>query len=343
MLYYLLRRINLLLVTLLILTLASYALVFLFPGDPITNLTGISDTHSAAYQRQSFAYNLTQGWWQGYITYMQDLLSGQWGLSMSTGKSVFADIGAHLPASIELAMYAMLVSVFVSLPLGIIAGLRHGRHTDSMVLGASLVGYSMPVFWLALIMILVFSLQLGLLPISGRISLLYDVPAETGFILLDILTSDLPNQDAAFNDALRHLILPTLSVSIVTSAMIIRLTRRSVVDVMRRDYIKAAYAKGLTQWQVLWRHGLKNALMPIMPQLAMQFTVLLTNAMIVEVIFSWPGIGEWLVQAIYMRDYPAIRGGMLVVSALVIMFTIAIDVFMRAFYPLSKRQIHAQV
>ena len=343
MLIYLGRRLNLLIITLLILCVTSFVLAFLFPGDPLVNLSGNPAPSADQSTQLTLMYALDKGYVTGFWHYLKLTLAGEWGLSLASQNPVFQDILQYLPASLELSLYAMLISLLLGIPMGIMAGLRHRKLADMGILSVSLVGYSVPVFWLALLLILIFALQLGMLPISGRLSLLYDIPHQSGFMLIDILLADVADKRAVFNDALRHLILPTLSLSIVTSALVIRLTRRSVINVMSSDYIKAAYAKGLSHAQVFWRHGMKNALLPIMPQLAMQFTVLLTNAMIVEVIFSWPGIGEWLLQAIYQRDFPAIRGGMLAVSALVVIFTIAVDIIIRMIYPLSKRQFHAQV
>ncbi|GAB3022326.1 ABC transporter permease [Bowmanella dokdonensis] len=343
MLIYLGRRLNLLVITLLILCIASYILAFLVPGDPLINLSGNPSPSADQSAQLRLMYALDQGYVAGFWQYLKLTLAGNWGLSLTSQNPVFQDILQFLPASLELSFYAMLISLLVGLPLGIMAGLKHRKFADMGILSVSLMGFSVPVFWLALLLILIFALQWGMLPISGRLSLLYEVPHQSGFMLIDILLADISDKSAVLNDAIRHLVLPTLSLSIVTSALVIRLTRRSVINVMSSDYIKAAYAKGLSHAQVFWRHGMKNALLPIMPQLAMQFTVLLTNAMIIEVIFSWPGIGEWLIQAIYQRDFPAIRGGMLAVSSLVVIFTIAVDIIIRLIYPLSKRQFHAQV
>ncbi|MBT1065672.1 ABC transporter permease [Bowmanella sp. Y26] len=343
MFVYLGRRLNLLFITLLILCIASYTLAFLFPGDPLTNLSGNPTASDDQTQQLRMMYALDNGYIAGFWQYLKLTLSGEWGLSLTSQNPIFSDICQFLPASLELSLYAMAVSLLIGIPLGIVAGLNHRRYTDMGILSVSLIGFSMPVFWLALLLILVFALQWGGLPMSGRVSLIYDIPHQTGFMLVDILRADIANKQQVLMDALHHLFLPTLALSIVTSSLVIRLTRRSVINVMGSDYIKAAYAKGLSRTQVFWHHGMKNALLPIMPQLAMQFTVLLTNAMIVEVIFSWPGIGEWMIQAIYQRDFPAIRGGMLAVSALVVIVTIGVDLLIRMIYPLSKKQLHAQV
>jgi cationic peptide transport system permease protein len=163
------------------------------------------------------------------------------------------------------------------------------------------------------------------------------VPHQTGFILLDIFYSNIENKSAAYLDAFKHLVLPTLSIAIVTTAIFIRFARRSVMDVMETGYIDAAKSRGFTTTQIFFKHGLRNALLPILPLMALQVSTLITNAMVVETIFSWPGIGSWLIQAIYQRDYPAIRMGMLVVSVFVVTLTITIEFLSRAIDPARDR------
>ncbi|UAA37791.1 ABC transporter permease [Paraneptunicella aestuarii] len=330
---YFLRRLSLLIVTLMVLSLASYWLAHIFPGDPVVNLSGRSNTTPEEYKQLVEYYYLNKSAFSQYLRYLELLWQGDWGTSFTSEQPLFDEVRLLLPASIELGSYALLISLLVGIPMGFIAGLNHGKFSDATLLGINLIGYSIPVFWLALLLILFFSLQLGWFPISGRISLLYEIPNNTGFIIYDILTADIPNKRAALVDALGHMLLPTISISIVTSTIIMKTTRRSVINVMSSDYIRAAYAKGLTNSQVFFKHGLRNALLPIMPQIAMQFTTLLTNAMIVETIFSWPGIGNWLIQAIYQQDYPAIRAGMLSVASLVVIFTVCIDVLHKLIDP----------
>jgi cationic peptide transport system permease protein len=337
------RQFNLLILTLFILSLFSFALAYLFPGDPLTNLTGITGSQELDYQRLNDAFHMQGNVLLQYFHYLGALFEGDWGISFSSGLPLLNEIKRTLTASIELSTYAFIFSFSLGIPLGFLAGLRHYKKTDNILLSVSVIGYSIPVFWLALLVILLFSLKLGWFPLSGRISLLFDVPLETGFILIDILLSDLPNKQEAFYDALRHLILPTLSIAIVTTAIVLRITRRSVVETMNSEFIQAAYARGLTSRQVLQHHGIANALIPILPILTMQFTTLLTNAMIVEIIFSWPGIGNWLIQAIYQRDYPAIRAGMLAVSGLVVIFNMSIDILIRLIDPTRGRLERATI
>lgn len=339
----LLRYINLVFVTLFVLSLLSFLLAYLFPGQALENLTGLRFNELTELQTSQLKYNVDDNIFIQYWHYMSELFAGNWGVSFSSGVPLFEDIGLYLPASIELSAYALFLSFFIGLPLGFLAGLRHHKLTDYSLLSVSLLGYSIPVFWLALIMILVFSLQFGWFPLSGRISLIIEIPSITGFILIDILLSDSVDKHAAFIDALRHLILPTLSIAVVTTTLILRITRRSVIKTLNSEFILAAYARGLTPRQVLMRHGVRNALIPILPLLAMQFPTLLTNAMIVESIFSWPGIGNWLIRAIYQQDYPAIRAGMLAVSVLVVIFTMSIDLIIRLIDPRRRRAERAAI
>jgi cationic peptide transport system permease protein len=331
------RYTNLVLVTLFILSLLSFLLAYLFPGQPLENLTGLRFNELSELQNSQIKYSVDDNMLVQYLHYMSELFVGNWGVSFNSGLPLYEDVGHYLPATVELSAYALFLSFFIGLPLGFLAALRHHKLTDYSLLSVSLLGYSIPVFWLALIMILVFSLQLGWFPLSGRISLIFEIPSITGFILIDILLSDFIDQKAVFIDALRHLILPTLSIAVVTTTMIFRITRRSVIETLNSEYILAAYARGLTPRQVLMRHGVRNALIPILPLLAMQFPTLLTNAMIVESIFSWPGIGNWLIQAIYQQDYPAIRAGMLAVSVLVVIFTMSIELIIRLTDPRRRR------
>ena len=338
MLNYAIRRINLLFFTLLVLSIVSFSLAYLFPGDALTNLSGIKSPSPEQLQLLVKSYKTDANYFWQYIAYLRLLLDGDWGVSFTSQQPLLNDISIRLPATVELTAYAFTLSILIGVPMGIFAGLKHHKTFDFSILSASLLGYSVPVFWLALILIQLLSLQLSWLPLSGRISLYFDVPLQSGFIILDILKADGLDKTAALQDAFLHLVLPTLSIAILTSSIIVRMVRRSVLDVLEKDYIKAAYGRGQTNMQVFWKHGLRNALLPVLPLILTQFTILLTNAMIIEVIFSWPGIGNWLIQAIYQRDYPAIRGGMLMVSSLVIMFTISLDFLIRLIDPVKGRR-----
>ena len=329
-----LRYLNLLVITLLVVVVFSFALAFMFPGDPVVNLTGLSSESNGSLPLN---IDLNSGMLSAFWQYFLNILSGDWGYSLTTGSSLFSEIALTLPATIELSLYALIIAIVVGLPVGFIAGLKPQRSVDYTVLGTSAVMYSFPVFWVAMIFILVFSLNLGWLPLSGRANLLLNVQHVTGFILIDIMLADNLDRGQAFVDALKHSVLPTLSVALITTATIIRAVRRSTLEVMRKPYIIAAQSRGLSSRQIFFKHGMRNALLPILPIMAMQVTTLITNVMIVESLFSWPGIGNWLLQAIYQQDYPAIRAGMLAVAAAVIVLTIIIEVMNRLIDPSREK------
>lgn len=324
------RYINLMVLTIFALLVLSFVLPFLFPGDLLTNISGINPQTAEQRKALEQAFMLNENIFAQFQLYIENLLNGNWGVSSSSQMSLYNEISFAFPATLELVFYALLVATFIGIPVGFLAGLRHHNPIDFGVVTFSIVGYSFPVFWLALVFITLFCLQLEWLPISGRIDLLFDVQHITGFVFIDIFLSELPDSKAAYNDALRHAILPTLSISIVTTAIFVRFTRRSIMDVMQKGYIIAAKSRGFTQWQIFRKHSFKNALVPILPILALQISTLITNAMIVETLFSWPGIGNWLIQAIYQQDYPAIRAGMLVVALFVLTLTITIEFITRA-------------
>ncbi|MBT0584876.1 ABC transporter permease subunit [Alteromonas oceanisediminis] len=330
----LLRYLNLLVLTLLVVIVFSFTLGYLFPGDVYTNLTGLE---SKAEALRYLKVDSDAGFFSLFIAYFSNTLVGQWGVSSITGEPLFSEVLLSLPATLELGFYALLLAVVVGLPCGFFAGLKPQRSLDMSILGASAVMYSFPVFWLAMVFILIFSLNLEWLPMSGRVDLLLNVPTVSGFIFVDILLADNIDKGHAFVDALKHLALPTLSVSIITMATLIRAVRRSTLDVMRKPYIIAAQSRGLSSAQIFLKHGMRNALLPILPIMAMQVTTLITNVMIVESLFSWPGMGHWLLQAIYQQDYPAIRTGLLAVAGAVIVLTIIIEVLSRLVDPSREK------
>jgi cationic peptide transport system permease protein len=326
-----------------VLAVMSFSLAYLFPGDTLENLTGLVPQNDIQRQALEKQFMLDRAYPVQFFHYLGNLLTGEWGYSFTSGLPLRQEVGIALPATIELATYAMLMALFVGIPLGYYAGIRCYSTTDHLINSASITTYSFPVFWFALLLILIFSLQLDAAPLSGRISLLYNIEPTTGFILLDILLSDIENKSLAFKDALSHLGLPTFAIGAITTASMVRITRRSVIDVKHRPYIAAAVSRGLSSWQIFFRHVLRNALLPILPLMAIQITTLITNAMIVETLFSWPGIGNWLIQAIYQRDYPALRIGMMAVSTLVITLTILVDLFNRVIDPSREKYERATV
>jgi len=306
----------------------------------MSGVTPATDAQRDALER---SLKLDQSIFHQFGQYLKNIYEGEWGVNKVTFLSINSEVREFLPATIELVFYALVLAIFVGIPIGVLSGIKHHGIFDFTTVSFSIAGYSFPVFWLAMIFITVFCLQLGWLPTSGRIDLLYDIPTKTGFIMIDIALSDVDYKSQAYQNAISHLILPTLSVSIVTMAIFIRFVRRSMMDVMTKEYIVAAKSRGFSTAQIVFKHGLKNSLIPILPILALQVSTLITNVMIVETIFSWPGIGKWLIEAIYQQNYPAIRIGMLVVSVLVLVMTISIEFLTRLLDPNRENVEHATV
>ena len=337
MLHYLLRRLFLLGFVFIALTIFTFSLGYLFPGDVLSNFSGLRNIVPADETLLRTQLGLDQSYWQQYILFNQRILAGDWALSFSSQQNVLDEIILVMPATLELASYALLISLLIGIPLGILAAVRKDKWLDQLISGFALIGYSIPVFWWALLLIMVFSLTLGWLPTSGRLGVLYEIQAVTGFMLLDIARADVPYRGAALLDAVRHLLLPALVLATYPTTVMIRFTRESMLDVLEQNYIKTARAKGLTRLQVLYTHGLRNALLPVTRQVGLQFSTLITLAMITEVIFSWPGIGRWLIDSIYQRNFPAIQGGVLVVSSLVIAVNMLTEILHTLFNPLARK------
>ena len=300
-------------------------------------MTGIQHFNAEQYAQFHQQYRLNESYFQQYMAFLERLLSGNWGVSFINSESIFEQVFKALPATIELAGYALIYSFIVAIPLGVIAANESKPWLDKIIISLSMIGFSMPIFWLALLMIMLFSLHLSWFPLSGRLSLIYDIPLDSGFILYDIFASDYAYKWEAVLDALRHLAMPTFILAAYPTNIMIRTTRQSMKDVMNQPYIKAAKAKGLTGWGLLKRHSLRNGILPVFQMMGRHFGTLITLAMVTEVIFSWPGIGYWLVDAIHQRDYPAIQGGLMVLSSLVFITTILFDLVYIMFDPLAKR------
>lgn len=340
---FILRRLFLVSFVLFALSILAFSLYYLFPGDPLANLSGIRNPLDEQIPELEQRYLLHADYFSQYLAYLQRILQGDWGYSFVSQAPVLDEIFQVFPATLELAIFALTVAILVGLPLGVAAAAYPKKWLKKLIMGGTLLGYSTPIFWLALLLIMLFSLQLGWLPMSGRLSLLFEVPSVTGFMLVDILLSDIPYQWQAFNDALRHLFLPTIVLAMYPTTVLIRFTFNSLQDVLEQPYVKTARAKGLSRWQVLYRHALRNALLPVIRQVGLQFSNLLTLAMVTEVIFSWPGIGRWLIDSIYQRDYPAIQGGLLAVSCFVILATVCAELIYALANPVSRNDAHGQI
>jgi dipeptide transport system permease protein len=236
---------------------------------------------------------------------------------------VWSEFFALFPATLELSLCAIVLAVAIGVPVGVIAAIRRGRLADQALMTGALVGYSMPIFWWALLLIIVFSGWLQWTPVSGRMGLTFFTPRVTGFMLIDSLLSGRPG---AFQSAVRHLILPSIVLATIPLAVIARQTRSAMLEVLGEDYVRTARAKGLPAWRVVGLHALRNALIPVVTTIGLQVGVLLTGAILTETIFSWPGIGKWLVDSIFRRDYQAVQGGLLLIAMMVMLVNLGVDV-----------------
>ncbi len=322
MLAFILQRLSLLLPTFFGVTLIAFSLVHLIPGDPIQMRVGERGIDPARYAQLMAELGLDKPLWQQYLLYIGQVLQGNLGASLVTREPVLHEFLTLFPATVELSMAAILFAILIGLPLGVVAAVKRGTGFDHTVMGLALVGYSMPIFWWALLLILLFSVKLGWLPVSGRIAVEYWVEPVTGFLLLDTL---LAHDFEAFRSALHHLLLPALVLGTIPLAVIARMTRSAMLEVIREDYIRVARAKGLPPWRVITVHALRNALIPVVTVIGLQVGVLLAGAILTETIFAWPGVGKWLIDAVQRRDYPAVRGGIVLIAGIVMLVNLLVD------------------
>jgi dipeptide transport system permease protein len=322
MLRFILTRVSLVIPTFLGITLLAFFLIRLVPGDPIETLAGERGIDPARHEQLRKEYGFDRPFLVQYGIYIARVLQGDLGKSVITQEAVLTEFLSLFPATIELALCAIIFALVLGLPAGIIAAVRRNSVFDHGVMGLSLAAYSMPIFWWGLILILVFSVQLGLTPVSGRIDVLYYIEPVTGFLLIDSLLSD---DEGAFRSAVEHLVLPAIVLGTVPLAVIARMTRSAMLEVLGEDYIRTAKAKGLSRFRIIGLHALRNALIPVVTVIGLQVGVLFTGAILTETIFSWPGVGKWLIEAIFRRDYPVLQGGALLLGTVVMIVNLLVD------------------
>ena len=322
MIGFVLRRALLVIPTFIAIAFLTFLAIRLVPGDPIEVRTGERSItpERLAYFRHELG--LDQPVWKQFLDYMGGIAHGNFGVSIVTHEPVIKEFLTLFPATLELALCAVLLALLVGIPAGIIAALNRGKTLDHALMGLALTGFSMPIFWWGLLLILFVSVQLGWTPVSGRIDLLYYFEPVTGFMLIDSLLS---GQPGAFGSAVSHLILPAIVLGTIPLATFARMTRSAMLEVLGEDYVRTARAKGLSPFRVVGLHALRNALIPVVTVIGLQTGVLLGGAVLTEFIFSWPGIGTWLIESIQRRDYPVLQGGILLVSSLVILTNIGVD------------------
>ncbi len=319
----LIQRLVTALPTLLGVSVLAFILIRWIPGDPVLVLLGERGADPVVYEQMRAQLGLDQHVVVQYFRFIGSAIQGDLGTSIVSKKPVVQEFFARFPATFELGFLGVFIATLIGIPLGIIAALKRKTFLDYSLMGTALVGYSMPIFWWGLILILFFSVGLGWTPVSGRISAMYDIDPVTGFLLIDSLLSD--EGWHAFSSALRHLILPSVAMATVPLAAIARMTRSSLLEVLKEDYIRTAKAKGLKHQKVIIKHALRNALVPIITIVGLMFGSILTGAILTETIFSWPGIGKWIVQSVMSRDYPVIQGGVLLIAIIIIIVNLTVD------------------
>jgi peptide/nickel transport system permease protein len=322
MLRYVVRRLLLLVPILLGLSILVFVWIRALPGSPAQALLGERATPQTIRQI-NHQYGLDKPIWTQYWSYLKETVQLHLGTSITTRVPVLTEIGQRFPATVELAVAAAFVAVLVGIPLGFFAAKRHMTMFDHISLGVSLLGISIPIFFLALILKYIFAVELGWLPTVGQISVLINIPHPTNFYLLDAL---LAGNLGAFWDVIKHLILPAVALGSIPLAIITRITRAAVLDVQNEDYIRTARAKGLPPRVVDMRHVLRNALLPVSTIVGLQVGLLLSGAILTETVFAYPGIGSWLRDAISNRNYPVIQGGILFVAIIVVFVNLLVDI-----------------
>jgi dipeptide transport system permease protein len=320
---FVLSRLAMLVPTFLGVTIIAFLMIRAIPGDPIELLSGERGMSSERHAELMAQFGFDRPWYEQYFSYLAGIVQGDLGNSIVTKQPVLEEFFTLFPATLELSIFAIIFAIAVGLPVGILAAVRRGSAFDHTTMTFALAGYSMPIFWWGILLIMVSSTYMGLTPVSGRTDLImfyYETP--TGFMVIDAYLS---GQDGAVLDALHHLILPTIVLGTIPMAVIARQTRSAMMNVLNEDYVRTARAKGLSPWRVVGLHALRNALITVVTVIGLQVGVLLAGAILTETIFAWPGIGKWMVDSISRRDYPSVQGGLLLIASLVMLVNLIVD------------------
>ncbi|WP_417251437.1 dipeptide ABC transporter permease DppB [Castellaniella sp.] len=335
---FILKRVGLAIPTFIGITLLTFAFIHMIPGDPVMIMAGergLSPEQHAAMMAQ---LGLDQPMWTQYWHYIVNVLQGDLGTSLTTRQPIWSEFVPRFQATLELSVIAMAIALAIGIPVGVLAAVKRGSWFDHISITAALTGYSMPVFWWGLMLIMLVSVQWDLMPVSGRVSAaLFLDPSQplTGFMLIDTLLFGEPGD---FWDALHHIMLPAFVLGTIPLAVIVRMTRSSMLEVLNEDYIRTARAKGLSRLRVVIVHALRNALLPVITVIGLQVGVLMVGAILTETIFSWPGVGRWLIYGLQQRDYPVVQGGVLIVATLIILVNMCVDIL----YGLADPRIRQQ-
>ncbi len=309
--------------------LVVFVISRLTPGDPAVVMLGEKATPEAVAQLR-LVLGLNDPLPVQFGRYLGRAVRGDLGRSIQSNERVVVDLATRFPATMELTFGAMLIASTVGVLTGVIAAARRNSWFDGVSMFVALFGFSMPIFWLGIMLILLFAWLLGWFPISGRLDLTVDLARVTNFYFLDAL---LTRNWAAFGNALRHLVLPAVTLSTVPLAIIARMTRSSLLEVLRQDYVRTARAKGLAERRVVFGHALRNAAIPVITVIGLNVGSLLGGAILTETIFAWPGIGRLVVDAIFARDYPVVQGAVLVIAVVFVVVNLIVDLSYAALDP----------
>jgi len=318
----LLKKLGVLVPTFFGVTLVAFVFIRLLPGDPVLLMAGERGMSEERHAEMMKTFGYDRPIYEQYFSYLGDLVQGDLGNSIITKRPVLEEFMTLFPATVELSICAIFIAILLGLPAGMIAATKRGSTFDHTVMTGALTGYSMPIFWWGLLLIILFSGILGWTPVSGRISLFFFFEPVTGFMLIDSLLS---GQEGAFISAMSHLVLPSIVLATIPLAVIARQTRSAMLEVLGEDYVRTARAKGLGPGRVIGLHTLRNAMIPVITVIGLQVGVLFAGAILTETIFSWPGIGKWMVDSIFRRDYPSVQGGLLMIAAVVMIVNLIVD------------------
>ena len=317
-----LGRVMVLVPTFIGVSIIAFSFIRRLPGDPVMLMSGERVMSPERHAQIMHELGMDRPMVMQYLSYIGGILRGDFGTSIVTKQPILHQFFTLFPATLELSLCAIIFAIVLGIPAGVFAAIKRGSFFDQSVMGAALVGYSMPIFWWGLLLIILFSGILRWTPVSGRIDLLYFFPPVTGFMLIDSLLS---GQKGAFTSAASHLILPTIVLGTIPLAVIARQTRSAMLEVLSEDYVRTARAKGLSPFRVVGIHALRNAMIPVITTIGLQVGVMLAGAILTESIFSWPGIGKWMVDSVFKRDYPVIQGGLLLIAGIIMLVNLLVD------------------
>lgn len=330
-----LRRLPLLVALLAAISASVFALTQYLPGDPAFVAAGGGDATPEMIAHARARLGLDRPLWVRYLYYMRNVACGDFGNSIVNRRPVIDDLRKYWPASMELALAAIAISALVGIPLGVVSASWSGRWPDRLITPVSVFLGSMPVFWLGLMAVFVFYRQLDLLPAGGRLTVgLTPPPVATGMLVVD---AAIAGQWRVLADALRHLILPSVILSVISLAMITRVTRAALLDVLHEDYLRTARAKGIGEARIVLKHALGNASVPILTIVGLQLGQLIGGVVVTETIFSWPGLGLYAVTAVENQDYPALLAFTLVTTAAYVTINVAVDLLYPLLSPQTRR------